>query len=151
MNKNNHDFHKINSNKKYYTLNNKYIKFCLIFIFANLFVISYEKNEIRLVVQGEGRELNFLNDQFYIDPSEVIVKGNIVNPIGKKYNFDIGINNVTINFENQIESCEKMFDGLTNIIEIDLTNFDTSIVTSMASMFNGCSNLEKITLSNINT
>ena len=151
MNKNNHDFHKINSNKKYYTLNNKYFKFCLIFIFANLFVISHEKNEINLIIQGEGRDLNFLNDQFYTEPSEVIVKGNKVNANGKKYNFDIGLNNVTINFENQIESCENMFNGLTNIIEIDLTDLDTSKVTSMASMFSACSNLEKITLSNINT
>ena len=38
-------------------------------------------------------------------------------------------NNITLIFDTQIESCYEMFDGLTNIIEIDLSNFDASKVT----------------------
>jgi hypothetical protein len=37
----------------------------------------------------------------------------------KNCNFNEEINNVTIKFNNKIESFEKMFNGLTNIIEID--------------------------------
>ena len=44
-----------------------------------------------------------------------------------------------------------MFERLTNIIEIDLSNFDASNVRTMQYMFYGCSNLEKIEFGNINT
>ena len=37
------------------------------------------------------------------------------------------------------------------IIEIDLSNLDTSKVINMESMFYGCSNLKKINFGNINT
>ena len=44
-----------------------------------------------------------------------------------------------------------MFDGLENIIEIDISNLDTSRVTTMENMFNNCENLIKIDFGNINT
>ena len=44
-----------------------------------------------------------------------------------------------------------MFKGLTNIIEIDLSNLDTSKVTNMSYMFVVCSDLGKINFGNINT
>ena len=44
-----------------------------------------------------------------------------------------------------------MFNSLNNIIEIDLSNFDVSQVTTMYFMLNGCSNLEKINFGKINT
>ena len=44
-----------------------------------------------------------------------------------------------------------MFEGVTTMKEIDLSNFDTSKVTTMASMFNQCVDLEKITFGNIVT
>ena len=44
-----------------------------------------------------------------------------------------------------------MFLGLSNIIEIDLSNFDFSYVTTMKSMFKDCKHLKKIDFGNINT
>ena len=44
-----------------------------------------------------------------------------------------------------------MFERVTSIIEVDLSNFDASKVKSMAYMFFICSNLEKINLGNIDT
>jgi surface protein len=38
-----------------------------------------------------------------------------------------------------------------NIVSIDLSNLDTSSVTSMVNMFNGCKSLESINLSNFDT
>ena len=40
---------------------------------------------------------------------------------------------------------------IKNIIELDLSNFDTSKVTNMSHMFNGMSNLTTLNLSNFNT
>ena len=44
-----------------------------------------------------------------------------------------------------------MFMNCTNIIEFDLSHFDTSLVTSMVRMFRGCSSLTSLDLSNFNT
>ena len=44
-----------------------------------------------------------------------------------------------------------MFQGLYNIINIDLSKFDSSEVTDMSNMFKGCSYLASINLNNLNT
>ena len=62
-----------------------------------------------------------------------------------------GLNNITLVFNEEIDSCESMFEGLNNIKVIDLSNFDFSKVTNMDSMFNECNGLENINFGNINT
>ena len=44
-----------------------------------------------------------------------------------------------------------MFKDLNNIIEIDLSQFDFSHITTMKNMFNGCTSLKNIIFGNINT
>lgn len=61
------------------------------------------------------------------------------------------LNNITLKFTNTIVSCKDMFRGLGDIIEIDLSHFDTSEVISMQSMFRGCSKIISLDLSNLNT
>ena len=122
------------------------------FILLILFAYSHEQNEVKLVIQGEENQY-FINNDYYITPSEVLVNGNIIESC-KKQKFcylDNPLNNITIRFDTPIESCENMFKGLANIIEIDLSNLDTSRDTSLASMFEGCINLNKINFGNINT
>ena len=46
---------------------------------------------------------------------------------------------------------QVFFDGLENILEIDLSNFDTSKVTNMERMFNNMTNLTTLNLSNFDT
>ena len=58
---------------------------------------------------------------------------------------------MTLKFEDQINSFKELFKNVTNIIEIDLSNFDSSQVTTMEKMFYGCWHLEKINFKNINT
>ena len=38
-----------------------------------LFYFTSEQNEISLIVKGSDKRENFINDGFYLDPSEVIV------------------------------------------------------------------------------
>ena len=44
-------------------------------------------------------------------------------------------------WENKLETFENMFLDLTNIIEVDLSNIDTSRVSNMMYMFSDCTNL----------
>ena len=127
-------------------------------LFLTFFTISYglkgmnsSKSDIYLIIKDKGEHF-ILNNNFYLDPFEVIINGQIQNISNKRYfNLEYDLNNITIKFDRQINSFRNMFSGLTNIIEIDLSNLDTSKVTTMEEMFNGCINLEKINFGNINT
>ena len=60
------------------------------------------------------------------------------------YNLENEKNIVTIKWSSSFKNCNVMFYGLTNIIEIDCSNFDSSSVTSMLKMFQGCTSLTSI-------
>ena len=121
-----------------------------LFLFLFFIFMSYEEEKINIISIGKG-DFFFLNSEFYIEPDEVIIDGLPNISCKKNCNFDEDINNITIIFNIKLESCENMFSGLSNIIEIDLSEFDTSNVLHMGYMFNGCINLEKIIFGNINT
>ena len=130
---------------------------CIIFTFFNILTEEKGRNlinnfsEIHLVIQGTGVQ-NLLNNEYRNEPSEVLIN-EILKDCTKSCNIesDIYNNKIILRFEEQIDTCEKMFCELTNIKEIDLTYFDASKVTSMNKMFYGCINLEKINFGNINT
>ena len=134
--------HKISSSK--------FLKNFVFFIFLTLFISSKEQYQISLIIEGQGSQY-FLNESYYLEPNEVIVNSQPRELCKKFCDFERDINFVIIRFNTQIESVANMFNGLTNIKEIDTSNFDFSKVTNMDSMFNGCSNLEKINFGNINT
>ena len=50
-----------------------------------------------------------------------------------------------------MKDCSFMFYYCKNIINIDLSNFDTSNIINMERMFCGCENLIDINLSNFET
>ena len=116
----------------------------------NFRVINCNYSEIHLIIQGKGTQNIFLGKDFQFVPSEVFVN-NIKYTCNKTFNFDTKLTNIILKFHNHIDSTEKMFEGLKNILEIDLSNFDVSQVTSMKGMFRGCSNLTSVIFSNSNT
>ena len=129
---------------------NPYFKSFLFFMFSILITRSDSISEINLIIQGEG-ELNILNSQFSYDPTEFLING-LSKPLCKKScEFEGVLNNVTIKFENQIDSCSNMFAGITSIIEVDLSKFDASKVVSMFNMFGSCTNMKQITFGKIST
>ena len=104
------------------------LKMKLLHISFNIFISALSlgnftelKSEINLVIQGQGN-LNVLNDSFYLNPSEVIINGDLKASCNKNCYLDNIINNVTIKFDKQLKSLENMFSGLYKIIEIDLSN-----------------------------
>ena len=87
-----------------------------------------------------------------MEPSDFIVNGiSKIDSCKKSCYFEGDFNNITLVFEEEINSCEYMFNGSGYIRIIDLSKFDTSKVTNMRYMFNGCEYLEKIKFGNINT
>ena len=76
-----------------------------------------------------------------------------------KYNYqkyfmpkEEGIYSINIKFKTFLKDCSHMFHGCEEIIEIDLTSFDSNQTTNMGFMFAGCSNLKNIiNLKNLRT
>jgi len=112
--------------------------------------------EILLTINGTGDQLIFgvyKNHVFNKTPSEILVNGD------SGYNFldnkILGlaeqINNITLKWRYLFDNCEYMFYGLSNIIYIDLSNFDSSKVTKMLKMFQDCTSVTSINLKNLNT
>ena len=95
---------------------NRHSKTFLLKIFLMLAMIEASINsEIHLVIQGSGEQK--LSNK---EPSEVLVNGVKNDSCSKTCYLEGDRNNITLKFDTQIESCYRMFDGLTNIIEIDL-------------------------------
>ena len=104
-------------------------------------------NIIHLVIQGNG-EQNLLSDSFSEIPQKVLVNGDDSN-CSKSCNLTEEKNNITLIFNSNTQlQCKNMFNGLENILEVDLSNIDISC-RNMDYMFTNCTNLEKITFGNM--
>ena len=123
---------------------------CFLLYYINFLVLINNYSEIHLFIQGSG-EQRLLNNVYKYDPSKVYVNGVKDESCRKTCFLEGDKNNITLIFEELINSCKQMFYNVKNILEIDLSNFDTSDVKTMFQMFSGCSNLKKINFGNINT
>ena len=129
------------------------IKFLFIFNEIKQENSLLEFTEINLKINAIGNN-KILSDYFFEinRPCEIYINDSLVGEIKNEYY----INNteiiaIKIRWNNSIETTENMFSNCDSIIEIDLSNFNTSHTTNMSSMFYNCSSLEKLTLSNLDT
>ena len=106
---------------------------------------------ITLKIKGLGYE-NILNSSFDPYPDEIKLNEKIIkSPEKQEFLLEGQENIIILTWNNNIQSCKNMFSGLSNLIDINFTNFDTSEVTEMEEMFRDCSSLTSLDLSNFNT
>ena len=97
-----------------------------------------------------GIETNYaFKRQYY--PNEIYINGYKQNNITHSYYFNLTDNFVELIWNNSIANCWNMFRRCYNITEFNLSNFDTSQVTSTGGMFLYCSSLTSLDVSNFNT
>lgn len=106
-------------------------------------------SEISLKIKDSGIQ-KILNSDSLL-PSEIYINGNKLDKIKKRYYFENEINIILMKWNYSLTDCSNMFYEINNIEEINLSNFDSSTVTSMSSMFQGCSSLVSLDFSNLNT
>lgn len=119
-------------------------------LFKNQFLIKFSLSKIRMKIKGIGRKY-FLTpclDKLINYPNRLSINDIPQDPNIKQYNFNKDTNIVYMEWDDKINFCGQMFCGCKDIIEIDLSDFDTSEVTTMSQMFTGCSSLISVTLSN---
>ena len=116
----------------------------------NFYYFQYSKIELK--VKGIGESLIFNNYSENINfINEIYINGNKQDIIIDEYLFNQTDNFVELILSDVITSTAYMFSGCTNITEINLSNFNTSLVEEMSYMFNNCSSLTSLDLSNFNT
>jgi len=89
-------------------------------------------------------ELNQLNTELYINDNKFEYQKYF---IPEKE----GVFNIKLKINNCIKDCSHMFYGCKNIINIDLSFFNSKNINNMSYIFYDCINLEKINLSSFDT
>ena len=97
---------------------------------------------------GEGTKYSFSGTNYI---TEVRINENKEEKVDKSYYFNQNANSVEIFLFDNITNCEFMFFKCDKIIEIDLSNFNSSQVTTMYDMFALCKSLTSLKLSNLDT
>ena len=95
--------------------------------------------------------VNVIYKNFNFKPDEIYINGIKQSNISEQYNLITTENYIKLVWYNKLNSCDKMFYECSDINEIDLSNFDSSSVTSISEMFYFCSTLTSINLSNFET
>ena len=91
------------------------------------------------------------NSSFPFPPNEVYINGIRIDNPDNEYYFNEFNNTIDLIWDDNLYSCENLFQGCLNITEIDLSKFNTSLVNNTEHMFSGCFSLTSLDLSNINT
>ena len=128
---------------------NRNILIILIFILIIRKVIS--KNNSILIKVNEAGKQQVLNRKFSKVPTAFINDTKV--EIDNDYYIYVKTKNDIIKFSwnESIDNCSSMFEDLTNIISVDLCDFESSSVTTMEKMFYNCINLIYINFSEFKT
>ena len=110
---------------------------------------------ITLKIRGIGPKNIFCEENLYFEedyyPDEVYINGIRQNIVNYSYYFDQVENYVDLIWNNSITTLSNIFYRCPDIIEIDLSKFDSSNVTDLNYMFYGYSSVTSLNLSNFIT
>ena len=144
----------INKNKSNLLLYIIFIINIISFVFSQETSINKKRNlepkfsELTIIISGQGIK-QILNDSFKPIPYYLEV-----NSMETSFNYTINsikdYNKIIMKFDEIITSCEYMFYGLSNITQINMTNFDFTEITSMKGMFYGAKRLSSLLLNTQN-
>ena len=125
-----------------------------------IFDIKEDNQSIRIISSYEQycREYKFdkyekeyENEKEIKDYCEIKINDELI-PFSYFHTFNKkGIYKIKYTFLLNITKIDYMFYGCSSLAHLDLSNFNTNIVTNMSYIFRGCSSLTSINVSNINT
>ena len=124
-------------------------------IYLDQFILN--AYEITLKVNGTGTHnvisKGGFNNKDFPCPSKIYINNTEINISSTCYRINIFDPDslIKLEWDNPLNSTKRLFSQCKTIREIDLTNFDTSLVTDMTFMFDDCIELKSIHLSNLNT
>ena len=115
-----------------------------------VYIPLISSNIIRMKFKGTGNENIFINNKNGIDcPNRIYIDRKLISKKTCKYKFPNKIVSIKMEWDKNFIHCYKMFADISNIIEIDLSHFNTSLVKNMSYMFDNCKSLKFVNISNI--
>ncbi len=106
-------------------------------------------SEITIIVKGLGNQQilydSYSPNKIYINEVLQDYNGNFV------YNLTDEKNIIKMVWNEPLENCQRMFQGLSNITYIDLSNFNSSKLVYIENMFQDCKSLNSINFKNFDT
>ena len=110
-------------------------------------ILFSKLNQILLKIKAAGT-ISIINSDYNFKPSSYYLNEDsnpktFTNSSIELINIE---NEVKLIFSNFINTCNSMFKGCSQIIEIDLSNFDSSNVKSINYIFYECTSLKSIKL-----
>ena len=107
-----------------------------IFINIMIFILSEEIDNSYILIKINDTGIQYImNTKFSSLPNEVYINEKEMENISYFYDLEDEGNIIKLKWNIKLDSCENMFSGMENITEIDISNFDTSLVRSMNSFF----------------
>ena len=127
-----------------------------IFIFVSNEKLLFNLSMITLKIIGTGNKNIFGSDEKYYFkpenyPDKIIINEKDEDKVNLTYNFNQENNNIVLIWDNEISDCKWMFYRCSDIVDINLSNFNASKVKNMGGMFQNCKKLTSIILSNFDT
>ena len=112
-------------------------------------------NKILLKVKGTGTVPVF-NPNYNLKPSSYYLNiDQVPKTFSSNSNSNIELpnseNNIILIYSDIATTCNSMFQGCSQITEIDLSYYDSSNLIDMNNMFDGCSSLISIKFGNFKT
>ena len=123
-------------------------------LFLNILILLLCEQKITVKLNIQSGSSKFLNDNFY-NFNNYISATPLNDPSAKinGYTITSGVHgeiSVEIKWED-LYGPSYMFSGCTDIVWIDLSNFNTSSFSVINNMFSGCTSLQSLDLSNFDT
>ena len=117
--------------------------------------INFYFSNITLRVKGPGLKKIFCSNiqLFSTDyyPQSIYIGNNKNDSVNFEYDFISTENVVKLVWNNKINNCIYMFTDCTDILQVDLSEFDSSEVTQINNMFRGCTSLISVNFDNFDT
>ena len=117
-------------------------------------LLSIQSYEITLKIKSTGNQ-NITSSYYNDCPDYIYIEGNQINLIDSNNCKNIYLSNssstIKLVWDSISNNMDYMFKNLDNLLEVDLSKYDTSSVTSMNQLFFSCKSLISVNLSGLNT
>ena len=117
-------------------------------------LLSIQSYEITLKIKSTGNQ-NIISSSYNDCPDYIYIEGNQINLTDSNNCKNIYLSNssstIKLVWDSISNNMDYMFKNLDNLLEVDLSKYDTSSVTSMKQLFFSCKSLISVNLSGLNT
>ena len=125
-------------------------RFIIILFTIILVLTGTSTTSIAILKFNKIGSVQILNSAFTPKPNKVYVNGGALPEFATTINI-AGLTEVKLEWDAPFASCKNMFKDLKDVLEIDLSNFDSSLVSDTSSMFQNCNQMTSLNLDNFDT